>query len=1539
MKNQLLLKLRFAILMFMMLSSALMIAQTTVTSFTEDFNSAIDLAAWTPNPITTDSTGTTDVFAVTHETDHLQVVMNQANFYDGQRYDITENYNVVLDLSNNGYFTVDLKVEPGAMYDTSTTETVSFLAGPWSHPNDSTWTRLTTPAAFNVPADGKWHTYTFDFEEMVGVPLFNGEIPSGDLSVVNSILLETVKWPNKYSATWSMDNFRLGDAAAPPTVVSHWSENFNAPINMELWNPNTTKHDDGSPVFNVAQNDGTLLVEMNQKNFYDGQHYDITKWTNKMIDMSQHGFMTVDIKVEMGAMYNGETADEVVFLASPWSRNEEGAAVRQVTPASFNVPADGEWHTYDFDFTSMIGVALFDGSIPPGDLSQIQLLLLETVKWPDKYNATWSIDNLVLGNSAGPDRMVTSYTEDFDNAVNLDLWTPNNRYTDSTKTTKVFNVTQSDDQINVDMHQKNFYDGQHYKIGQFEKITIDMVENGYMSVDIMVEPGATYNGEATDAVAFLASPWSHETDSTSTRQVTPAGYNVPADSNWYRLVFNFEEMIGVPLFDGSIPPGDLSAIKSILLETVKWPETYNAVWHMDNFKLGDAAAPPRLVRSYSEDFNRPVNMDLWASNDLKHDDGTPVFNVKQKNNLLKVDMIQKNFYDGQFYNISTHENLVIDMTEHGFFSIDLKVNPDAIYDSMAVDTVVFLASPWSIGATAVRQVTPAGFLVPADGDWHHYDFDFTSMIGVPLFDGTIPPGDLSRIAGILLETVKWPDKYDATWYMDNFQLGEVAGHPRVVDAYIEDFNDVVDLALWAPNDLTHDDGTPVFDVEQDEGQLNIDMSQKNFYDGQHYKITDSEHVIIDLSKHGFMTVDLMVETGAQYDSMDVDMVTFLASPWSVDTSGSVRQVTPPSVDVPADGEWHTVTFDFESQIGVPLFDGSIPPGDFSAIQSILLETVKWPNTYQAVWHMDNFKLGVPAGPPSVVYSYVQNFNHRDRVNLDQWAPNDLKHDDDDATPVFNVTWEGGRLDIDMQQKNFYDGQHYKITEFDNVVVDMVDNGLMSVWLMVEEGAEYDSTEVDTVVFLASPWSTDMAGDAVRQVTPASMDVPADGVWRKYTFDFTSQIGVPLFDGSIPDGDLSRISSILLETVKWPNTYSAKWHMDNFVLGAAVATPLVSKQVPAVAGKFWAAWNVNPTHNNMNGATGLAKGRVSGWGDYGVIVRFNPDGQVDARNGGSYEATTEFDYSANTNYLVEIIGDVETQTYSAYVYENGEKTTIADNFGFRANTSQDTLNFMAMKITESTDFDGIPGSSLRPSFRNKNYILGWTNKKGEALALSTEHTVSFDATPTANGINAAFALSSEEPGLLAWPDLSTIVRFNTAGFIDVRNGAAYEALEDYQYEAGQTYKVDMTLNVPTMTYSVNVTDEAGVVVTLATDYAFRKEATELNYTLTNDLIGGNHGGNEGSLVIENVNITTVGVNDIDAPNFNFYPNPTKDFIMVAADSRAKTIEVTSVSGTVLRSIETTGNSVEKVDISQLTAGSYIISVSNDKSVRSQIFVKK
>jgi hypothetical protein len=110
----------------------------------------------------------------------------------------------------------------------------------------------------------------------------------------------------------------------------------------------------------------------------------------------------------------------------------------------------------------------------------------------------------------------------------------------------------------------------------------------------------------------------------------------------------------------------------------------------------------------------------------------------------------------------------------------------------------------------------------------------------------------------------------------------------------------------------------------------------------------------------------------------------------------------------------------------------------------------------------------------------------------------------------------------------------------------------------------------------------------------------------------------------------------------------------------------------------------------------------------------------------------------------------------------------------------------------------------------------------------------------------------------------IVRFNSTGTIDARNGGDYAAASAIPYSSGVNYRIRLVVNVPARTYSAYVTPAGGTEQTIGTNYAFRTEqagVTSLN-TFNVDV-------NTGSINVSPVTISTgtpVGVRFYE--NYNY-----------------------------------------------------------------------
>lgn len=142
------------------------------------------------------------------------------------------------------------------------------------------------------------------------------------------------------------------------------------------------------------------------------------------------------------------------------------------------------------------------------------------------------------------------------------------------------------------------------------------------------------------------------------------------------------------------------------------------------------------------------------------------------------------------------------------------------------------------------------------------------------------------------------------------------------------------------------------------------------------------------------------------------------------------------------------------------------------------------------------------------------------------------------------------------------------------------------------------------------------------------------------------------------------------------------------------------------------------------------------------------------------------------------------------------------------------NYVEHKSISANKYTGTDtgGTTVSSSDGFFNQSLGSTQ--------SGSFSVDFDASTSLSPSNTTFSLC--HGAAAAYTDLACMVRFNTGGTIDARNGGAFAAVNSMSFAANTTYHIRMDVNVSAHTYSVYVTAPGGSPVTIASNYAFRTE---------------------------------------------------------------------------------------------------------------------
>ncbi|HZG66287.1 MAG TPA: DUF1565 domain-containing protein, partial [Herpetosiphonaceae bacterium] len=101
------------------------------------------------------------------------------------------------------------------------------------------------------------------------------------------------------------------------------------------------------------------------------------------------------------------------------------------------------------------------------------------------------------------------------------------------------------------------------------------------------------------------------------------------------------------------------------------------------------------------------------------------------------------------------------------------------------------------------------------------------------------------------------------------------------------------------------------------------------------------------------------------------------------------------------------------------------------------------------------------------------------------------------------------------------------------------------------------------------------------------------------------------------------------------------------------------------GAFTAAFDITPHAAAMDGVTGLSTGAATDYTDLALLVRFNKQGYIDARNGSSYMAATQLPYTVGTTYRVRFVVRVPSHTYDIFVTPaSGTEQVVGMSFAFR-----------------------------------------------------------------------------------------------------------------------------------------------------------------------------------------------------------------------------------------------------------------------------------
>lgn len=346
------------------------------------------------------------------------------------------------------------------------------------------------------------------------------------------------------------------------------------------------------------------------------------------------------------------------------------------------------------------------------------------------------------------------------------------------------------------------------------------------------------------------------------------------------------------------------------------------------------------------------------------------------------------------------------------------------------------------------------------------------------------------------------------------------------------------------------------------------------------------------------------------------------------------------------------------------------------------------------------------------------------------------------------------------------------------------------------------------------------------ISPAGSIVVSQG--SSQTFKIAPATGYQIAAVTVDGVSVGAVASYTFSNVVANHKIAASFSAAAPATGTTAAWQ--NQSIAPQSGSFSAVFDLTPSVVKINAVAGFSAASAAGYTDVAALVRFNPTGTIDVRNGGTYSAKVALPYSAGKSYRFRMQVDVPNHRYDVYVTPaGGSETQIAAGYAFRTEQAAvKTLNTFTRNTTTGTlQLQNLSVTSASAAMTSSSV---WLNR---AIAPKTgTFTATFDTIPNAAKIDAITGFSAV--AATGYPNVAAIVRFNNSGNIDVRNGSTYAAKVALPYTAGKSYRVRMVINITNHRYDVYVTPAGGSETQIAAGYAFRTEqaaATSLsNITL-------------------------------------------------------------------------------------------------------------
>lgn len=251
--------------------------------------------------------------------------------------------------------------------------------------------------------------------------------------------------------------------------------------------------------------------------------------------------------------------------------------------------------------------------------------------------------------------------------------------------------------------------------------------------------------------------------------------------------------------------------------------------------------------------------------------------------------------------------------------------------------------------------------------------------------------------------------------------------------------------------------------------------------------------------------------------------------------------------------------------------------------------------------------------------------------------------------------------------------------------------------------------------------------------------------------------------------------------------------------ANTASGFVTRAFERQSGSFHVHFDATPAVAPTDALAGITFGSADGYGDLAAIVRFNPVGLIDARNGSVYQASTAIPYSAGVTRAIRLDVDLVSRTYSAWV----DGQLLADRFSFRSQQAGAlSLDGLTLKVDEGGDF-----SACNVRVVTRTVCDSTTPGQGFVNTSLPPTSVAFTATfvgvPRATNMDGVMGISAG--AATSFPALAGAVRFGESGLIEVLDGAGYVPVSSQPYAANVGYWFTLIADAVDHTYMLMHSD--------------------------------------------------------------------------------------------------------------------------------------